>query len=398
MAKDERGPSVKIVLVGDAKVGKTALVARWARDEFDESYRPTAAIQILTREVAVEDGGPLRLQVYDMGLGQSEAPGGLASYVASADVALLLYDTSDPRSIDSLAYWHEEVSSIVGESCIFIIVGCKTDLRPALGVMRKAHSFCDLIGAESYLDTSANHGSNVIELFETRIATALRRHTHIAGGSDRESSAMVAIVHELQQKNAELEQRLDTDGAQFMEALYSLEAENQELKALVDGQANGEGQPHQEKENGVVTENAELKQQLENMLGEIDAFEKEKEGELEAAREECHRKDVLLQEKDASIDQGHKEREDMVMIMAHEQDELMARIGYLQQDNIDLREKLIQREAYHGRRHSHAVASANSLGAKSQSLARSSSKIAAEDGPDPPLTFMEHLVCCATRR
>ena len=48
--------------------------------------------------------------------------------------ALLMYDLSDVSSVDGVDHWREQVRSLTGPSSVFVVVGCKSDLRTAPGV------------------------------------------------------------------------------------------------------------------------------------------------------------------------------------------------------------------------------------------------------------------------
>jgi len=158
----------KVVLIGDAKVGKTSIVARWVSDDFSEFYEPTVSPEYTIKDVPLE-GGSVRLQVWDMGFAEAETSTQFPQYVAGASGALLLYDSSDPVSVDSLSRWYEQAKSLTSPKCVFLAVACKVDLQ-AHGVDQKARSFCDSIRAQ-HLETSAKRGQ-ANHLFEA-IARAL---------------------------------------------------------------------------------------------------------------------------------------------------------------------------------------------------------------------------------
>ena len=54
----------KVLLVGDASVGKTSLMTRFCKDEFTESLISTIGLDFSARTVRVQ-GKDVRLQVWD---------------------------------------------------------------------------------------------------------------------------------------------------------------------------------------------------------------------------------------------------------------------------------------------------------------------------------------------
>jgi protein lin-28 len=61
-------PSFKVVLVGDAEVGKTAIFMRYTRNQFDFSYQPTVAVCIgnVVKKVNVPTDAVVSVAVWDL--------------------------------------------------------------------------------------------------------------------------------------------------------------------------------------------------------------------------------------------------------------------------------------------------------------------------------------------
>ena len=54
----------KIVLVGDQNVGKSSIIARYIRNEFDPTKNPTIGIDFISKNIATA-GKIIRLQLWD---------------------------------------------------------------------------------------------------------------------------------------------------------------------------------------------------------------------------------------------------------------------------------------------------------------------------------------------
>ncbi|MEE9216850.1 MAG: hypothetical protein V3U32_05375, partial [Anaerolineales bacterium] len=76
----------------------------------------------------------------------------------------LVYDVTEPDSLESLVRWRDEILEAV-EQQTFLIVGNKIDLERTQQP-RQAQEFADSLQAP-YLETSALDGSGVAQLFET---------------------------------------------------------------------------------------------------------------------------------------------------------------------------------------------------------------------------------------
>eukprot|EP00747_Dinoflagellata_sp_TGD_P071783 gnl/TRDRNA2_/TRDRNA2_157195_c0_seq1.p1 gnl/TRDRNA2_/TRDRNA2_157195_c0~~gnl/TRDRNA2_/TRDRNA2_157195_c0_seq1.p1 ORF type:complete len:865 (+),score=140.92 gnl/TRDRNA2_/TRDRNA2_157195_c0_seq1:74-2668(+) len=165
----------KVVLVGDASVGKTSLLFNWSSPgEFSEYYEPTVSPEITTKDLVVA-GRTVRLQVWDMGFGDADTVAAqFPGYVHGAAGALLTYDLSDPTSVEGIAHWHEQVKSLAGPQCISVVVGCKADLQVAPGVVQKARDFCSSIRAEA-LQVSAARSNAAEPAFQALAKRLLRQ-------------------------------------------------------------------------------------------------------------------------------------------------------------------------------------------------------------------------------
>lgn len=141
-----------VVLVGDARVGKTALVNRVVADKFTESYVKTSSSGEKTEWNFTVAGRKVRYSIIDTNgsrssssvsksssslslhntTSSSASSGGSWKSSASyreADVFLLCYRISDPSSLFSaINYWCPEIRCHAPTTPI-ILVGCQSDMR-----------------------------------------------------------------------------------------------------------------------------------------------------------------------------------------------------------------------------------------------------------------------------
>jgi len=168
-------PSFKVVLVGDAKVGKTSVLGQWARSEYSNFYEPTVSPELTTKEVVLETQN-VRLQVWDIGFAEQDTVAQFPQYARGASGVLLMYDLADGSSVDGVAHWREQVKNHTGAKCVFIVVGCKSDLPVAPGVRQRAKAFCECFGFK-HVETSAQTGANTATTF-AMLATECLRLAH----------------------------------------------------------------------------------------------------------------------------------------------------------------------------------------------------------------------------
>eukprot|EP01055_Gregarina_sp_Pseudo9_P005675 Gregarina_sp_Pseudo_9__5674@NODE_803_length_2199_cov_13_275926_g739_i1_p6_GENE_NODE_803_length_2199_cov_13_275926_g739_i1NODE_803_length_2199_cov_13_275926_g739_i1_p6_ORF_typecomplete_len104_score11_15Ras/PF00071_22/3_8e34Roc/PF08477_13/7_8e22Arf/PF00025_21/2_5e10MMR_HSR1/PF01926_23/7_3e06SRPRB/PF09439_10/8_6e05FeoB_N/PF02421_18/0_00031Septin/PF00735_18/0_00032AIG1/PF04548_16/0_00045PduVEutP/PF10662_9/0_0013GTP_EFTU/PF00009_27/0_0021RsgA_GTPase/PF03193_16/0_0041Gtr1_RagA/PF04670_12/0_0039TniB/PF len=93
MGKDEHYDYLyKIVLIGDSGVGKSNLLSRFTRDEFNLESKSTIGVEFATKSVNTE-GKVIKAQIWDTA-GQERYRAITSVYYRGALGALLVYDIS----------------------------------------------------------------------------------------------------------------------------------------------------------------------------------------------------------------------------------------------------------------------------------------------------------------
>ncbi|KAH3744369.1 GTP-binding protein yptV1 [Pelomyxa schiedti] len=138
---------LKLLLTGDAAVGKTSLMLRFVDDTFSD-----------------KPASPAGYDFWDTN-GQERFRTVTASYYRNAQGVLLCYDVTNLESFLSLKEWLQQVDRYAGaESVKLVLVGCKDDLgTPQVSEemeqeFAKAHSM-------SAFRCSSKVGTNVKEVF-----------------------------------------------------------------------------------------------------------------------------------------------------------------------------------------------------------------------------------------
>eukprot|EP00727_Mastigamoeba_balamuthi_P011491 m51a1_g6965 hypothetical protein (223) ;mRNA; r:88263-89432 len=181
MASTDEGIEAKIVLLGDSGVGKSAIALRYVKNQFIENNDPTVGACFFTKRVSV-NSTQVKLQIWDTA-GQERFRALAPMYYHGAVAAILVYDTTQPKSFQRVRSWAEELSRNVSEELVVAVVGSKLDLYDALpasqrqaSVVTAAHAYADELGAVCF-ETSAKENRGIEQLFAevTRRVVNLRR-------------------------------------------------------------------------------------------------------------------------------------------------------------------------------------------------------------------------------
>ncbi len=158
--------SLKVIVVGDAAVGKTSLTGRFVTGAFSSEYKATIGTDIFRKLVKV-DGRRVGMLVYDTG-GQERFRNLVERYFMGAIGALLVYDVTNRESFENLPTWGRQVDRFASNA-LKIVCGNKTDLVKQRTVSKDEGRGMGMQLGASFLETSAKDGSNVEESF-TEIA------------------------------------------------------------------------------------------------------------------------------------------------------------------------------------------------------------------------------------
>jgi Ras-related protein Rab-18 len=115
-------PMIKILLIGPANSGKTALVLRYVDDYFD-SYMSTATIGVDFRvKMLSVQGKPYRLLLFDTA-GMERFRTLTSSYYRNAQGCILVYDISNRESFLNMDRWFDECTAHTDENIVKYLVG-----------------------------------------------------------------------------------------------------------------------------------------------------------------------------------------------------------------------------------------------------------------------------------
>lgn len=158
----------KVVLIGESGVGKSNLLSRFTKNEFNHDSRTTIGVEFSTRTVQLS-GFTIKAQIWDTaGLERYRAI--TSAYYRGAVGALLVYDITKHLTYESVERWLKELYDHADPHMVVMLVGNKTDLESERSVPTKeAKDFADKKGL-LFLETSALESTNVEAAFSNVLA------------------------------------------------------------------------------------------------------------------------------------------------------------------------------------------------------------------------------------
>ena len=153
----------KIVVIGESNCGKTNLITRYCKNEFDEVSRPTIGVEFFQKDLKVmncqKSFDPIKVQIWDTA-GQERFRGMANSYYRKASGVVLVFDLANNNSFQSLEKWIAEMFLYCENSFEVILIGNKKDLLANREVKNeeaqefaRKHNF-------TYFETSAKNNTD----------------------------------------------------------------------------------------------------------------------------------------------------------------------------------------------------------------------------------------------
>uniref|UniRef100_A0A914X6X4 Ras-related protein Rab-30 n=1 Tax=Plectus sambesii TaxID=2011161 RepID=A0A914X6X4_9BILA len=168
----------KVVLVGNAGVGKTCLVRKFTQGIFPPGQSATIGVDFMIKTVKVGDD-KVKLQIWDTA-GQERFRSITQSYYRSAHAIVLVYDVACQPSFDCLPEWLGEIEQYANRRVLKILVGNKVDKGDEREIPERiGQSFGDANAFDYFLETSALDATNVDTLFHevaTRLTVDMKRN------------------------------------------------------------------------------------------------------------------------------------------------------------------------------------------------------------------------------
>jgi Ras-related protein Rab-7A len=167
-------------------VGKTSLLNQFSSGKFTGQYKATIGADFVTKECVVSDSFGQRhlvtLQIWDTA-GQERFQSLGVAFYRGADAAMLVYDISDPVSLDHLDRWKSEfLNQVGGMSSLgggvqfpFVVAGNKADKEANRRIPRqRAEEWCHRATSQQGGDHSSSYGAYSFPLphFDTSAKTS----------------------------------------------------------------------------------------------------------------------------------------------------------------------------------------------------------------------------------
>jgi small GTP-binding protein len=154
----------KLILVGDSYVGKTNILSKYIKNEFNQNTKSTVGVEFGAKILKIEDK-IIKAQIWDTA-GQERYKSITSTYYKGAKGAFIVYDITNRLTFESVDKWIQDLNLNSDKNITLLLIGNKKDLADKREVTteegeEKAKSF-----GLAFLETSALTGENIDKVFD----------------------------------------------------------------------------------------------------------------------------------------------------------------------------------------------------------------------------------------
>ena len=154
----------KIIIIGNSSVGKTCLIKRIIKNEFEENYQTTIGFEFITMNVKINDS-LFKLQIWDT-CGQEVYSSVIKSFYQNSILGIMVYSIEDKKSFENLDFWLNEVKKNTEEIFPIVLIGNKSDSNNREVSFNEGEDYAKKNNFICFNEASAKNGENVIQIFE----------------------------------------------------------------------------------------------------------------------------------------------------------------------------------------------------------------------------------------
>ncbi|XP_068930792.1 nuclear ubiquitous casein and cyclin-dependent kinase substrate 1 isoform X1 [Petaurus breviceps papuanus] len=161
----------KVLVVGDAAVGKTSLVQRYCQDTFSKHYKSTVGVDFALKVVQWSNSEMVRLQLWDIA-GQERFTSMTRLYYRDASACVIMFDVTNATTFSNSQRWKQDLDCKLtlpsGEPVPCLLLANKSDLSPWAVTRDQIDRFSKENGFTGWTETSVKENKNVNEAMRNR--------------------------------------------------------------------------------------------------------------------------------------------------------------------------------------------------------------------------------------
>jgi Ras-related protein Rab-21 len=156
---------IKVVLVGEASVGKTSIIQRYSDNFFTENGSSTIGLSYISKKLTVNKR-TFRLDIWDTA-GQERYRALTKVFFVDSQICIFVFDITKKETFEDIQnFWIKQLENVTNKNMVIGLVGNKSDLSENETTNdSEIIEYAETINAQ-YFKVSALSGVGINELFE----------------------------------------------------------------------------------------------------------------------------------------------------------------------------------------------------------------------------------------
>ena len=162
--KKDSDITIKLLLIGNAYVGKTLIVQKFIDNTFSKSTVSTIGVDLQSKVIDI-NGKKVKYLIWDTA-GEDRMKTMTYSYYRGCHVILVVFDVTERKSFQNVTTWVECIDKFAKSNVLRILVGNKTDLEDKRVVSTEEGKELAAQNGLKYYEISALTITGLHEMFE----------------------------------------------------------------------------------------------------------------------------------------------------------------------------------------------------------------------------------------
>jgi Ras-related protein Rab-1A len=160
--------------LGDAGVGKSSIILRYTKNEFNSQMVSSIGVDFKTKDIIVNNK-KVKLQLWDTA-GHERFRTITTSYYRGAHGIATVFDLTNRESFEHVEKWLEEINKYAKENVMRFLIGNKSDLANERQVSyEEVRALANKLNIY-YVETSAKNNVNVSDFFQIATKDYLNKY------------------------------------------------------------------------------------------------------------------------------------------------------------------------------------------------------------------------------
>ena len=167
--------AIKIAMLGDSMVGKTAICNTFMNIEFNDNNLSTIGLEKLESQITLKNGEEIKLIIWDTA-GQERFRSIALKSIKTAQGVVIVFDLTKKTTFDNVVNWLKQINDNLSSNVSLVLFGNKCDIEEEKWEISKDEilKFAKIKNLP-YFETSAKTNINIKEGFESVVNAAYEK-------------------------------------------------------------------------------------------------------------------------------------------------------------------------------------------------------------------------------